>query len=142
MQGLLHTITRMADSSTPFTIRIHQQRVLLPQFGRVSTRSHVNIVMSHDWPNGIQKFGNVDQLLREKPGFKPSLERNDLGSPPLWEVLLKLEPIYWMAAHMHVKFEAAVPHHKSPQHKSTKFLALHQTQPGQQYLEVSHSARG
>jgi len=30
----------------------------------------VDIVLSHDWPNGIHAHGNTEQLLRKKPFFR------------------------------------------------------------------------
>lgn len=30
----------------------------------------LDIFLSHDWPNGIYKFGNINQLLKKKPFFK------------------------------------------------------------------------
>ncbi len=42
--------------------------------------------------------------------FRDQVERNDLGSRPLFEVMQKLQPKFWFSAHMHVKFSAYVEH--------------------------------
>ena len=44
----------------------------------------------------------------------------NLGSEPLEEVLLKVQPKYWFSAHLHVKFAALVEH---PNGQVTRFLA-------------------
>ncbi|KAJ7151409.1 lariat debranching enzyme, C-terminal domain-containing protein [Mycena crocata] len=100
--------------------------------------SKVDIFMSHDWPNAIERHGDTEALLREMPAFHNSIRSNTLGSPPL-EVLLKtLKPARWCAGHMHVRFTAEFPHgkRKSPQFQSTKFLALSKPGPGREFLEV------
>ncbi len=33
----------------------------------------LDIMLSHDWPNGVYHCGNVSQLLRHKPFFKGQL---------------------------------------------------------------------
>lgn len=72
--------------------------------------SHVDIFLSHDWPNGIWNYGDLNQLLRVKPYFKDDIETGKLGSPPLMHILQILKPSFWFAAHLHVKFPAVVPH--------------------------------
>jgi lariat debranching enzyme len=72
--------------------------------------SRVDIIASHDWPLGIEQHGNTEELLRKKPYFRAEVERNDLGSPPSREVLDVVQPKWWFAAHLHVKFLATVKH--------------------------------
>lgn len=72
--------------------------------------SRVDVIASHDWPLGIEQHGNTEELLRKKPYFRAEVERNDLGSPPSREVLDVVQPKWWFAAHLHVKFLATVKH--------------------------------
>ena len=76
--------------------------------------SSIDIILSHDWPNGIHNFGNTDELFRRKKHL--SEDSDDLGAPPLFKVMKKLQPTYWFAAHIHVKFAAI--------YNKTKFLSL------------------
>lgn len=66
------------------------------------------IMASHDWPEGIYNYGNVNKLLSKKPFFKADIKKHDLGSPFNMSLLKKIEPNYWFSAHLHVKFEAEV----------------------------------
>lgn len=73
-------------------------------------QSTLDIMISHDWPVGIEQHGNTEQLLRQKPYFRQEVEQNCLGSPPNREILDALKPRWWFAAHLHVKFKATVRH--------------------------------
>lgn len=66
--------------------------------------------MSHDWPQGIEHHGDLQGLLRRKPFFQEDINKGELGSPPLIELLKKLRPKRWFSAHLHVKFEAKFLH--------------------------------
>jgi len=70
----------------------------------------LDIFLSHDWPSGIYRFGNVDSLLRRKPFLAQDIKVGNLGSAPTEELLYVLKPDYWFAAHLHVKFAAIVDH--------------------------------
>jgi len=70
----------------------------------------VDIIVSHDWPVGIEQHGNTQELIRMKPFFRQEIEQNNLGSPPNREVLDAVKPAYWFSAHLHVKFLAKVTH--------------------------------
>jgi len=70
----------------------------------------VDVFVSHDWPNGIEQFGDVKGLLNFKKHFVSEVKSGTLGSPPLMSVLQKLKPKYWFSAHMHVKFSALFKH--------------------------------
>ncbi|EGX47084.1 hypothetical protein AOL_s00097g130 [Orbilia oligospora ATCC 24927] len=74
----------------------------------------VGIFISHDWPEGITKYGNEGKLLAVKQHFRKEVAEGRLGSPPLMGVLRKLKPTYWFAAHMHIKFPAVVDHGEAP----------------------------
>lgn len=71
---------------------------------------HVDIFMSHDWPRGIHQYGNVKKLLRQKCFFADEIKKNILGSPVAADLLYLLQPSYWFAAHLHVKFPALLQH--------------------------------
>lgn len=124
----------------------------------------VDIFMSHDWPRGIQEYGNKAQLLRFKPHFAADIESGQLGSRPLEELLKHVQPDYWFAAHLHCKFAALVPHNNNIRKSSdeensrssdesdseeeltppkkvasvqvTKFLALDKCLPKRRFLQV------
>ncbi|EJD06143.1 DBR1-domain-containing protein, partial [Fomitiporia mediterranea MF3/22] len=77
---------------------------------RLSQLSSADIVLSHDWPQGIAKHGDADDLLRRKPFFRSDIESNVLGSPPAMQLLRRLKPSWWFSAHLHCRFEATVVH--------------------------------
>ena len=68
------------------------------------------IFLSHDWPQAIEHHGDLRALLRRKPFFRADVDSGALGSPPLMGLLRQLKPQWWFAAHLHVRFEAAVLH--------------------------------
>ncbi|OAD78888.1 hypothetical protein PHYBLDRAFT_176896 [Phycomyces blakesleeanus NRRL 1555(-)] len=95
----------------------------------------VDIFLSHDWPRGIERFGDVGELLRVKTFFREEARTNTLGSPANEQILTKIQPAWWFAAHLHVKFAALVDHeNESP--KITKFLSLDKCLPRRQFLQV------
>ncbi|KAJ3350417.1 hypothetical protein HDU91_006250 [Kappamyces sp. JEL0680] len=124
--------------------------------------AQADIFLSHDWPLGIARHGNVDELLKYKSFLKREIQENTLGSPPGLFLLERLQPSYWFSAHLHVKFEAAFHHPASPQPvanpdeidlsdsdddqaeqapaetgpKTTRFLALDKCLPKRQFLEI------
>ncbi|KAG8229108.1 hypothetical protein J437_LFUL009577 [Ladona fulva] len=100
----------------------------------------VDIFISHDWPSGVYNYGNADKLLRKKPYFEKDMHSDRLGSKPCEELLWKLKPSYWFAAHLHVKFAALVPHEENEddvEKKKTKFLALDKCLPRRQFLQAN-----
>jgi lariat debranching enzyme len=123
-------------------------------------QSPLDILFSHDWPNGIWDYGNLNALLRVKPYFRDDIRSGKLGSPPLMSLLQQLQPAYWFAAHLHVKFAAVVPHTQDGVDQSareeahagtaetsettdapvssrnTKFLSLDKVQPGRDFLQI------
>ncbi|BEJ17409.1 hypothetical protein CspHIS471_0608100 [Cutaneotrichosporon sp. HIS471] len=70
------------------------------------------VFLSHDWPIGIAHHGNTRALLQRKKFFRAEVENNTLGSPPLLDLMKKIQPDYWFAAHLHVKFAAMYEHGK------------------------------
>ena len=72
--------------------------------------SSLDVFLSHDWPNTIERFGDTEGLLRKKKFFREEVNTGTLGSPPLMGLLHTLQPNWWFSAHMHVRFEARVLH--------------------------------
>ncbi|XP_046836602.1 lariat debranching enzyme [Vespa crabro] len=94
----------------------------------------IDIFLSHDWPNGVTKYGNEDKLLKGKPYFKTDIENNTLGSPANMELLKYHYPSYWFSAHLHCKFAALIPEKDGT--RVTKFLALDKCLPKRKFLQV------
>lgn len=72
--------------------------------------TRMDIMLSHDWPRGIEHHGNLQGLLRKKPFFRDDIKNNELGNPAGYDILSHLKPRHWFAAHLHVQFEATVHH--------------------------------
>ncbi|KDQ56135.1 hypothetical protein JAAARDRAFT_208336 [Jaapia argillacea MUCL 33604] len=77
---------------------------------RLSLLSTPSIFLSHDWPASIEHYGNLPSLLRMKKFLRQDIDSGKLGSPPMWGLLTTLKPDWWFAAHLHVRYEAAVRH--------------------------------
>eukprot|EP00158_Paraphelidium_tribonemae_P004250 Partr_v1_DN26662_c1_g1_i4_m69166 putative debranching enzyme len=82
-------------------------------------RSHLDIMLSHDWPLGIYHFGDTRRLLKAKPYFRAEIDENSLGSPACDKLLRQLKPSRWFSAHLHVEFEALFKHSKITNSAST-----------------------
>lgn len=93
----------------------------------------IDIMLTHDWPRGIYNYGNKDRLLRQKQFFRQEVEENRLGCRPTEELLHKLKPAYWFAAHLHCKFAAIVQHEDKT---STRFLALDKCLPNRDFIQT------
>lgn len=114
----------------------------------------LDIMFSHDWPNGIVNYGNKELLLRIKQGLAPDIESNQLGNPHTMHLLQHLKPKFWFSAHLHVKFSAVYPHTNSKDNSQTikpssnsdnddsnnvletRFLALDKVLPNRDFLQV------
>jgi len=86
---------------------------------RTTSTQPIDIVMSHDWPRGIERFGDTQALLRKKAYFAEEIRNNNLGSAPAEDLLYILKPKWWFSAHLHVKFHASVIH-TDTKHPSTE----------------------
>nr|XP_043607175.1 lariat debranching enzyme [Erigeron canadensis]XP_043607176.1 lariat debranching enzyme [Erigeron canadensis]XP_043607177.1 lariat debranching enzyme [Erigeron canadensis] len=94
----------------------------------------IDIFVSHDWPLGITDHGNWEALVQYKPYFEKEIQEKTLGSKPAAELLEKLKPPYWFAAHLHCKFAALVQHGDGG--PVTKFLALDKCIPRRHFLQI------
>ncbi|KAI0160103.1 lariat debranching enzyme, C-terminal domain-containing protein [Xylariaceae sp. FL1272] len=78
----------------------------------LQVKEQVDICLSHDWPEGIENYGDVITLFKQKPHLKQSSMRGNFGSPAASFVLDRLRPAHWFSAHMHCKF-TALKHHSA-----------------------------
>lgn len=149
------------DNSTMRSV-YHVRELEVYQLSHVQQRDvdKLNVFLSHDWPRGIEQFGDLPTLLRRKPFFQREVQSNSLGSPAGEFLLYQLKPEYWFAAHLHVKFAAIVRHGDAAEQaqasvdgdqlaqgsegvaaetgkpKATKFLALDKCLPRREFLQV------
>jgi lariat debranching enzyme len=80
----------------------------------------MHVMVSHDWPRGVEQHGDTEGLLRKKPFFRQEVQENNLGSPAAETILMSLQPKWWFAAHLHVKFTATISHHNNNKEESSK----------------------
>ena len=97
-----------------------------------SVQGPLDVVMSHDWPKGIEKDGDLQALLRMKPYFREDVEKGVLGSVPARLLLDQWMPRYWLSGHMHVRYQAI----RRKSEKETRFLALDKCLPRRSFLDV------
>lgn len=90
----------------------HIRNLEVFRLAQISRR--LDIMLSHDWPRGIYHYGDTKKLLSRKQHFRAEVNNNTMGSPPAEQLLCRLKPRYWFAAHMHCKFAAVVQHEVSP----------------------------
>lgn len=94
----------------------------------------LDIMITHDWPQGIYNHGNVDELLKVKPFLADEVKSNSLGSPENERLLKILKPKYWFSAHLHVKFSSVYKHNQESE--VTKFLSLDKCLPRRKFLQI------
>lgn len=114
---------------------------ILHRYNNLSTTTvplFIDIMLSHDWPNGITPYGNQYKLLQQKKYFRDDIESNQLGSTPSMKLLYTLRPSYWFSAHLHIKFPAVVPHSNSIIPQQHKNSCSHHSVP-QNKTPTSHS---
>ncbi|KAG7194278.1 uncharacterized protein KQ657_005005 [Scheffersomyces spartinae] len=69
-----------------------------------------DIVLSHDWPQGIELLGDSKRLFQTKPHFRADSIKGYLGSPVNKCLLQYLKPRYWFLSHMHVRYRVKFKH--------------------------------
>lgn len=47
----------------------------------------IDIMMSNDWPNSVEIYGNVEDLCEHRPRWRDDIDKNYFGSPPCLELL-------------------------------------------------------
>ena len=97
----------------------------------VHDATRLDVVLSHDWPAGMALQGDTAALYRRKPAFRG--EAHTLGSPALRDLLARMAPRFWFAAHHHVKHAVRVHH---PDGAETRFLALSKVLPRYDFLQL------
>ncbi|KAI9894883.1 MAG: hypothetical protein M1814_000103 [Vezdaea aestivalis] len=83
-------------------------------------QTQVDVGLSHDWPRGVEWFGDHKALFRAKRDFEAESRDGTLGSQAAKYVLDRLRPHHWFSAHMHVKFAAVVKHDASESSANAK----------------------
>ena len=90
--------------------------------------AQIDLFVSHDWPQNIVFYGNMEELLNVKPFLRHEVSIGEFGSPPLYKLLHILKPKYWFAAHMHVFYKAT--------YGPTQFVALNKNSRHGGWLHV------
>eukprot|EP00752_Nemacystus_decipiens_P014837 g13209.t1 len=117
----------------------------LEVFKLAQLTGHVDLCLSHDWPRGIVRYGDGHTLFRQKPFFKDEVLNNTLGNPAAEQLLHKIQPDYWFAAHLHVKFAAVVRHESVREGQGrpeadvsgvTRFLSLDKCVKSSDFLQL------
>lgn len=93
--------------------RFEIQKLLLienskPKYLGSNECRRVDLMISHDWPSGIERFGNLNYLLRRKPYLKEDIELGRLGIPGCTNLIEHLRPYFWFSGHHHCFFDASI----------------------------------
>nr|PVC51583.1 lariat debranching enzyme [Theileria orientalis] len=131
-----HSYTRGYFEAHPYTEETKRSAYHIREFDVKKLnliKEPVDIFLSHDWPSGIEHYGNLQELLRIKPYFHQDIMSNTLGNPRTRELLDRLRPRFWFSAHLHVKYEAMYAHDNG---NFTYFLALDKVLPYREFLRV------
>lgn len=119
-------------------------------FHLASSKYPTDVFLSHDWPANIWEYGNKKELLRKKSFLQEDMTNGKLGSPPLMNILNKIQPSFWFASHLHVKFPAIVVHKTNrlsaatapdaptaaaTTAAATRFLSLDKVLPSRDFLQ-------
>ena len=99
---------------------MEQTRKLLLLAETDSKAFDVPLVSPHPHPHPHPRPHPHQELISKKRFLQDELQSGSLGSPPNERILTALQPSYWFAAHLHVKFAAVVKHAE----RATRFLSL------------------
>ncbi|SBT78027.1 RNA lariat debranching enzyme, putative [Plasmodium ovale] len=102
-------------------------------------KERIDMVITHDWPNNIEKHGDVNDLLRRKFHFQSDIYNNTLGNPHTEILLNKLKPYFWFASHLHVKYSAIYVH--TDKKNYTRFLALDKAESHKHFIQILNIER-
>jgi len=107
-------------------------------FRLLQTTGTLDVFISHDWPRGVDAFGDANELVRRKKHFKQEVDDGVLGNPASRKLLDILRPKYWFSAYLHVKFAGLVNHptKEGEDPQVTRFLALDKCLPHKDYLQL------
>ena len=106
----LHQVERLPYSEETVRSAYHVKPKSFLKMVLMNSGSQHDIVLSHDWPQHVEKQGNLELLLKMKPFFRQDISRGRLGSPLNSMLLSWLRPRYWFSSHLHVKYEALITH--------------------------------
>ena len=81
----------------------HTRSYVSEMINKLGNTEGIDIVLSHDWPQGIVMNGNYRQLYKIQPHLKKDGEF--LGSPIHKNILNQTYPHYWIASHLHCSYE-------------------------------------
>ncbi|KAG0864856.1 hypothetical protein G6F16_010690 [Rhizopus arrhizus] len=99
-----------SEMRSTYHVREYDVRKLL------QVQEPIDIFLSHDWPRGIERYGDLRDLLNKKRFFEREVLSNSLGSLPNEVLLYNLKPARWFAAHLHVRYEAEINHEKKDEY--------------------------
>jgi len=51
----------------------HQKQIEILKLALIK-QAHMDVFLSHDWPNGIYQYGDCERLLRMKPFFEKDIQ--------------------------------------------------------------------
>ncbi|ELP84335.1 lariat debranching enzyme, putative, partial [Entamoeba invadens IP1] len=80
----------------------HSKNFQIEMSKKLQAKSPIDVVFSHDWPQGIVMKGDYQQLYKYQPGFRKDGPK--LGSLVNAKILEEIKPVNWFAGHMHCEY--------------------------------------
>lgn len=84
-----HPLPRFAKSPSDHATIYKIRRSDYTNLSQISTP---DIILSHDWPQGIYNYGDTQSLLRKKRFLTESVNNGSLGNPYHMDLMQKLRP--------------------------------------------------